>query len=191
MAACLQRTHIVPGCDFQEQLWHRKSDARGRVYRCKECEWKGEKACGLQHVAKIHADPPPFQCAACNFKTASYADLTAHSEKLRHQAKVKDFKGNPTIWHIDVKFELPLEQLSKSDSEEFWEARRCARSQSRETDCMEVSYSISTVPDPDVSNSAPPPQETSSSKPDEVVKAAPELSHRENPQKNHPKQEIG
>ena len=33
-------------------MMRRKSDARGRVYRCKECEWKGEKACALQHVAK-------------------------------------------------------------------------------------------------------------------------------------------
>ena len=97
-----------------------RAESRGLLYKCRQCDWKGEKSYGLEHLARKHQEPAPYHCQACDVGMSSERHAKIHEGQQGHKRKTKLYKGYPISYDPTRKLEPGLKVCSREESIEYW-----------------------------------------------------------------------
>ena len=96
------------------------AESRGLLYKCRQCDWQGEKSYGLEHLARKHQEPAPYHCQACDVEMSSERHAKIHEGQQGHKRKTKLYKGYPISYDPTRKLKPGLKVCSREESIEYW-----------------------------------------------------------------------
>ena len=96
---------------------------QGVLYKCRQCDWEGEKSYGLEHLARKHQEPAPYHCQACDVGMSSERHAKIHEGQQGHKRKTKLYKGYPISYDPTRKLEPGLKVCSRDQKHRILETR--------------------------------------------------------------------
>lgn len=104
---------------------------RGLAYKCKLCDWKGDKFLRADHYARVHCtlETAPYSCRSCNFVAGMESKLEKHLSTAKHKERAR---GRPEseVTHrkdpkaVDQLVSPHFTTLSQQESQKVWTNRK-------------------------------------------------------------------
>ena len=125
----------------------KRPSRRGRVYKCRKCDFQGQKQAAHWHIIKMHCDAEqvPFYCSLCNYRANNLKSLQQHVKGFKPHLgrratipecvedesffKQADHPYQVTSSHLSVDDNTDLQILSNSDSCGIWRQRTVRRAE--------------------------------------------------------------
>ncbi len=97
---------------------------RGRVYRCDDCDWEGDRSVCIEHYTRKHCTvrTAPFVCRAYGFMARMEMKLEKHVQTPKHKVKMgktTDKENNLIIRRTDIDLMTHFQMLTHDESEEI------------------------------------------------------------------------